>query len=166
MDIREMRNQDWPQVATIFKEGIDTGFATFQNEVPSFAQWDATHISCCRLVAEDGDGNILGWAALSPVSSRAAYRGVAEVSIYVAKAFRGRSIGRQLLDILIRNSEESGYWMLQSVVLIENLASIALHEACGFRIVGRRERIGRLADGTWSDTLLMERRSRLPYFLD
>lgn len=161
-----MREQDWPQVAIIFREGIETGFATFQSEVPTYAQWDATHITCCRLVVEDEDGHILGWAALTPVSSRAAYRGVAEVSIYIARVFRGRSIGRQLLNVLVRDSEEAGYWMLQSVVLVENLASIALHESCGFRTVGRRERIGRLPDGTWSDTLLMERRSRLPDFLD
>lgn len=166
MNIREMHVQDWSQVSTILKEGIATGFATFQQEVPEYSQWDATHIACCRLVAVDDDGSILGWAALSPVSSRVAYRGVAEVSIYVAQAHRGKSIGKQLLGYLICESEQSGYWMLQSVILVGNEASIALHESCGFRAVGKRERIGRLPNGMWSDTLLMERRSRLPDFLD
>lgn len=159
MMIREMTAGDWTEVAEILRQGIETGCATFQTEVPTITQWEAAHIPGCRLVSCDSAGTVTGWAALSPVSSRAAYRGVAEVSIYVAAFHRGKSIGRQLLDSLIQASEDAGYWTLQSVVLVSNAASIALHERCGFRLVGRRERIGRLADGTWSDTLLFERRT-------
>jgi phosphinothricin acetyltransferase len=166
MEIREMRVQDWPMVATIFQQGIDTKVATFQHEVPDWTRWDATHIASCRLVALDETEGVIGWAALSPVSSRVAYRGVAEVSIYVLETHRGKSVGKRLLEQLVRASEQAGYWMLQSVVLVENHASIALHQSCGFRTVGRREKIGRLPDGTWSDTLLLELRSRHPDFLD
>ena len=166
MNLREMQEEDWPQVAAIFQEGLATKVATFQREVPSYAQWDATYITCCRLVAVDNQDTVLGWGALSPVSSRVAYRGVAEISIYVGAAHRGKSIGKQLLQRVIYESEQAGYWMLQSVILVENKASIALHESCGFRIVGTRERIGRLSDGSWSDTLLMEKRSRHPAFSD
>jgi L-amino acid N-acyltransferase YncA len=159
MTIREMTELDWPEVADIFRQGIDTGTATFQSEVPTYAQWDATHIPTCRLVAVDEHLYIVGWAALTPVSSRCAYRGVAEVSIYIAAAHRGRKVGKQLLSALVQQSEEAGYWTLQSVILVDNNASISLHESCGFRLIGRRERISVRADGTWSDTLLMERRS-------
>jgi len=166
MNIRKMSEQDWPLVSQIFEEGLQTGVATFQREVPSYEQWNATHLTTCRLVIESDQGTVIGWAALSPVSSRVAYRGVAEVSIYIASPFRGKSLGKQLLDALVAESEQVGYWTLQSVILVSNVASIALHESCGFRVVGRRERIGQLPDGTWSDTLLLERRSRSPAFLD
>jgi len=159
MIIREMVAQDWPAVADIFNQGLKTGTATFQTEVPTYAQWDATHIVSCRLVVCLEDGSIAGWAALTPVSSRCAYRGVAEVSIYIATEFRGKKIGKQLLSALIDASEAAGYWTLQSIVLVSNQASIALHEGCGFRLIGRRERISMLSNGMWSDTLLMERRS-------
>lgn len=159
-----MTEQDWPHVGRILSEGIATGLATFQTEVPSYSQWDATHLVNCRLVATDVSGEVLGWTALSPVSSRVAYRGVAEVSIYVAQAHRGRTVGTQLLDELIVQSEQAGFWTLQAVILAGNSASLALHRRCGFRMVGRRERIGRLPNGTWSDTLLLERRSSNPAF--
>jgi len=161
MTIREMCEQDWPDVADIFRQGIETGTATFQSEVPTYVQWDATHIPSCRLVVIDEDLHIVGWAALTPVSSRCAYRGVAEVSIYIATAYRGRKVGKQLLSSLVEHSEEAGYWTLQSVILVDNQASISLHESCGFKLIGRRERISIRMDGTWSDTLLMERRSNV-----
>ena len=158
MTVRLMREEDWHAVSEIFREGLETGVATFQREVPSYEQWNASYSNACRLVVEE-DATVVGWAALSPVSSRAAYRGVGEVSIYIAKAYRGRRIGCHLLQSLISSSEQHGYWTLQAVVLVDNTASIALHTHCGFRIVGYREKIGQLADRTWSDTLLMERRS-------
>jgi phosphinothricin acetyltransferase len=154
-----MLEQDWPRVSEIYSQGIATGTATFQTEVPTYAQWDATHITSCRLVICGDSGLIIGWAALSPVSSRCAYRGVAEVSIYVAQDFRGKGYGKLLLDALVAASEEHGYWTLQSVVLVTNTMSISLHQRCGFRIIGHRERISMLADGSWCDTLLLERRS-------
>ena len=166
MNIRQMVEQDWPAVSQILFEGIATGVATFQTEVPTYMQWNSTHLEACRLVAEDDQGRILGWAALSPVSSRAAYRGVAEVSIYVATEHRGRTVGKQLLQELILRSEQAGYWTLQSVILATNGASLALHQSCGFRMVGRRERIGKLPNGTWCDTLLLELRSSSANFLD
>ena len=159
MNIREMQKEDWSDVARIFAEGIATKVATFQRTVPSQQQWDTHYIRSCRLVAHTDDGHIIGWAALSPVSSRAAYRGVAEVSIYVAADYRSRSVGSRLLKQLIACSEEAGYWTLQAVIIVENHASIALHRHCGFRVVGKRERIGLLEHGSWSDTLLLERRS-------
>ncbi len=159
MIIREMVAQDWPAVADIFNQGLKTGTATFQTEVPTYEQWNATHIISCRLVVCLESGEVAGWAALSPVSSRSAYRGVAEVSIYIATDYRGRKVGKLLLSALIEASEAAGYWTLQSVVLVSNQASIALHESCGFRLIGRRERISMLQNGLWSDTLLMERRS-------
>ncbi len=161
MTIREMSEQDWPEVADIFRQGIETGTATFQSEVPTYAQWDATHIPSCRLVVTDEDLHVVGWAALTPVSSRCAYRGVAEVSIYIATTYRGRKVGKQLLSSLVEHSEKAGYWTLQSVILVDNQASISLHESCGFKLIGRRERISIRTDGTWSDTLLMERRSNV-----
>ncbi len=166
MNIREMQKQDWPTVAEIFRVGLQTGIATFQREVPTYEQWNATHLTTCRLVIESEQGAVIGWTALSPVSSRTAYRGVAEVSIYIDAPYRGKSVGKRLLEALVEKSEEAGYWTLQAVVIVANVASIALHESCGFRVVGRRERIGRLPDGSWSDTLLLERRSRSPAFLD
>lgn len=159
MKIRLMEPDDWPQVSRILQEGIATGIATFQTEVPGSAQWDATYVSTCRLVAESEEGELLGWAALAPVSNRVAYRGVAEVSIYVGTAHRGKTVGTQLLEALVSESERAGFWTLQAVVLTMNTASLSLHLRCGFRLVGRRERIGRLPDGTWSDTILLERRS-------
>ena len=149
---------DWPLVRTIYEEGIATGNATFQMSAPTWAEWDAEHIQECRLVATEDSAAIVGWAALSRVSGRCVYAGVAEVSIYVASAARGHSVGRQLLEYLIKDSEQHGFWTLQAGIFPENLASVALHQRCGFRIVGRRERLGQMA-GRWRDVLLLERRS-------
>jgi phosphinothricin acetyltransferase len=156
--IEEMRAEDWPQVRDIYMEGIITGNATFETETPDWQQWDREHLSSCRFVARD-DESMKGWAALKPVSSRHAYRGVAEVSVYVKESARGRGCGRRLLEALISSSEQNGIWTLQAGILAENLPSLELHRRCGFREVGRRERIGKLKD-KWRDVVLMERRSR------
>jgi L-amino acid N-acyltransferase YncA len=150
---------DWPRVCEIYEEGITTANATFETAAPDWQQWDARHLSHCRLLAIDGD-DVLGWAALSPVSARRVYAGVAEVSVYVAAVARGRGVGKALLNELILNSEQQGIWMLQAGIFPENLASIALHTALGFREVGKRERLGQLA-GQWRDVVLMERRSKV-----
>jgi len=152
-----MQERDWPAVAAIFEEGIRTRNATFETAAPAWGDWDASHLAEPRLVAEDGAG-VAAWAALSPVSGRCCYAGVAEVSIYVAGRARGRGVGRALLAELVRRSEEAGLWTLQSGVFPENEPSLRLHEACGFRRVGVRERLGRL-DGAWRDVVLLERRS-------
>jgi len=147
----------WDACAAIYREGIETGNATFETRVPDFEEWDAAHLDAPRLVAL-ADGGVLGFAALSPVSRRAAYAGVAEVSVYVAAAARGRRVGTALLAALVEGSEARGLWTLQAGILAENAASLALHRAAGFRVVGTRERIGRLA-GVWRDVVLLERRS-------
>jgi phosphinothricin acetyltransferase len=152
-----MTPQDWPAVRTIYVEGIATGNATFETSPPEWEKWDAAHISTCRLVARM-NGAVLGWAALSAVSSRCVYAGVAEVSVYVCGAARGRGIGLQLLSALVEASEQADIWTLQAGIFPENEASVRLHERCGFHIVGRRERLGQLK-GKWRDVLLMERRS-------
>lgn len=150
----------WPAVRAIYAEGLATGNASFATEPPSWADWDAGHLPTCRLVAVDAaePGTVLGWAALSPVSGRCVYAGVAEVSVYVAGAARGQGVGRALLTALVRESEQAGLRTLQAGIFPENEASVRLHEAVGFRLVGRRERIGQLR-GQWRDTLLLERRS-------
>ncbi len=161
----------WPSVREIYREGIATGNATFEIEIPEWEIWDSRHLKNCRLVAlEPGDAavaegripaddvRVLGWAALSPVSSRRVYAGVAEVSVYVAAAARGRGVGKALLQGLVRESEVNGLWNLQAGIFRENAASIALHQSCGFREVGVRSRIGKLGE-TWRDVLLLERRS-------
>ncbi|HXV15989.1 MAG TPA: GNAT family N-acetyltransferase [Gemmatimonadaceae bacterium] len=157
LEILPMSPSDWPDVRTIYAEGIATGQATFESTVPDWDRWDRSHLASCRLVAKS-NGAIVGWAALSPVSSRKVYEGVAEVSVYVASTARGKGIGRRLLDGLVDQSESNGIWTLQASVFPENEASIALHRACGFRIVGRRERIA-LHNGVWRDTFFLERRS-------
>ena len=154
-----MRARDWPQVSRIYLEGIAGGHATFETEAPSWEAWDASHLSTGRLVMCQGE-EIIGWAALSRVSNRQAYAGVAEVSIYVAQKHRGKGIGAALMQRLMAESEANGIWTLQASVFPENAATIALHRHCGFREVGRRERISRL-NGVWRDTLLFERRSDL-----
>jgi L-amino acid N-acyltransferase YncA len=148
---------DWPAVSAIYADGIETRNATFETEVSSWESWDSSHLPEHRLVARDDD--VLGWAALSPYSDRCAYGGVAEVSVYVAKGARGRGVGRALLEALIESAEDAGIWTLQAGVFPENLASIQLHRSCGFRVVGVRERIGKL-DGQWRDVVLLERRSK------
>ena len=150
----------WPAVREIYLEGIATGNATFETELPEWEKWDSAHRKDCRLVArETGQASIiLGWAALSPVSARRVYAGVAEVSIYIAAAARGRGIGKALLHPLVEESERIGLWTLQAGIFPENTASIKLHKSYGFREVGIRHRIGQLGD-TWRDVLLLERRS-------
>lgn len=156
--IRSMTEEDWPEVAEIYRQGIETGSATFQNEIPSFIEWNAAHISECRFVSIEED-KVIGWVSLSKVSSRPVYCGVAELSIYIAAQARGKGIGKQLMAHLIQKSEKSGFWLLQSGIMEDNKSSIALHENCGFRKVGYRERIGRDIKGKWRSTVLMERRS-------
>src|SRR5580698_641045 len=157
MPITSMASDDWHVVRSIYVEGIATGNATFETAVPDWTKWDGGHHKSCRLIAKDGP-EILGWAALSPVSSRQVYAGVAEVSIYVAGTARGRGVGRALLTALIEASERAEIWTLQAGIFPENVASIRLHKSCGFREVGLRQRIGQMA-GVWRDVCLLERRS-------
>jgi L-amino acid N-acyltransferase YncA len=152
-----MRPDDWPAVRAIYAEGIATGNATFETEAPSWEEWDAEHLREHRLVARRG-GEIVGWAAVVPVSGRCVYAGVAEHSVYVSAAARGQGVGRRLLEALVVSTEQAGIWTLQSGIFPENSVSLRLHEACGFRIVGIRERLGQ-HQGRWRDVVLMERRS-------
>ena len=163
MKINPLTTAHWPQVLAIYAEGIATGHATFATELPTWQAWDDSHLAATRLVAvADGSGpdaaNVLGWVALSPVSGRCVYAGVAEVSIYIAAVARGQGVGQALLTALIAAAETQGIWTLQAGIFPENTASLALHEKSGFRLVGRRERIGQL-HGQWRDTVLLERRS-------
>jgi phosphinothricin acetyltransferase len=153
-----MTQGDWPSVREIYEAGIATGHATFELAAPAWAEWDRAHLADHRLVATDPDGVVAGWVALSPVSDRCAYAGVVEHSVYVHPAYRRRGIGRQLLLALVDSTERAGIWTIQTGIFPENRASVALHEAVGFRVIGRRERIGKLG-GRWRDTLLLERRS-------
>lgn len=157
-----MTGDDQEAVLAIYAEGMATGHATFQNDLPTWREWDEGHIEEARLVAVK-DGEILGWAALTPVSGRCVYAGVAEVSLYVAEKGRGQGIGKALMDALIEGSEVAGIWTLQAGIFPENKASVALHAYGGFRLVGRREALGKMAygplQGQWRDVLLMERRS-------
>ncbi len=159
MMIEPMQPADWPTVEAIYAEGIATRVATFETATPAWEEFDRRHLPVCRLVARDDEG-IAAWAVLAPVSPRPVYAGVAEESVYVALRARGRGAGKAMLDALVRESESQGFWMLQGVILAENEASLRLHRACGFREVGRRERIGQ-SYGVWRDTVLMERRSRI-----
>jgi len=149
--------KDWPTVREIYEQGIATGNATFATDAPEWQAWDAGHLKSCRLAAHD-NGTLVGWAALSAVSSRCVYAGVAEVSVYIASAARGKGIGKKLLQALVQESEKQGLWTLQAGIFPENEPSIATHLACGFRQVGRRERLGKMK-GIWRDVLLFERRS-------
>jgi phosphinothricin acetyltransferase len=156
MEIRELASSDWPVVAAIWADGMATGDATFETEVPSWEEFDRTRLPGHRLVAVDGD--VVGWAALTPTSPRDCYAGVAENSVYVAADARGRGVGSALLDALLAGADAGGIWTVQTSVFPENEASVALHLHAGFRVVGRRERIARL-NGVWRDTLFLERRS-------
>jgi L-amino acid N-acyltransferase YncA len=157
--IEPMTSADWEHVRAIYLEGIASGQATFETEVPPWEQWDAAHHAFARLVARL-DRRVVGWAALSPVSRRPCYAGVAEVSVYVAAAHRTRGVGRLLLLAAIAESEKHGIWTLQGATFPENTASLQLQKACGFREIGRRERIAQLG-GAWRDTILTERRSHV-----
>ena len=157
VDVRPMRADDWPVVEIIYAAGIATGDATFETEPPSWERFDATRLADHRVVAVDGD-HVVGWAAVSPVSERCVYAGVVEHSVYVAPDAAGRGVGRALLQHVIASTEADGIWTIQSGVFPENMASLALHERCGFRVVGRRDRLG-CQDGRWRDVVLIERRS-------
>lgn len=157
--LRTMAAVDWDSVGALYLAGIATGQATFEMEVPTWGNWNQAHLAAPRLVAV-ADETILGWAALSPVSTRSVYAGVAEVSVYVGEPVRGKGVGLLLLKTLVQESEKHGIWTLQAGIFPENSASISLHKSCGFREVGRRERIGKM-NGIWRDTLLFERRSTL-----
>lgn len=156
--IEAMTPAHWDGVRRVYLEGIATGLATFETEAPPWESWDRAHRADCRLVALADAGEVLGFAALSKVSERCVYGGVAEVSVYVAARARGSGLGRRLLERLIRDSEDAGIWTLQAGIFPENAASIAIHEKSGFRVVGVRRRLGRLA-GRWRDVALLERRS-------
>ncbi len=155
--IDQMTPEDWPEVRSIYEEGIATRNATFEAEAPSWETWDAAHIKACRVVARGGQV-VLAWGALSPVSRRQCYAGVAEVSVYVRESARGQGVGRALLEHLVAASEAEGIWTLQGATFAENTVSLRLQASCGFRVVGRRERIAQV-DGVWRDTVLTERRS-------
>jgi L-amino acid N-acyltransferase YncA len=157
LEIGPLTINDWEAVRSIYVAGIETGNATFQQSAPDWEEWDAGHLRSCRLVARRSQ-EVVGWAALSPVSKRPVYRGVAEVSIYIAEMARGHGIGAQLMAALIAASESEGIWTLQAGIFPENRASIALHARAGFRIVGTRSRLGCM-NGQWRDVVLMERRS-------
>jgi phosphinothricin acetyltransferase len=159
MKTRHLRPQDWPDVLRIYEEGMLTRNATFETQPPSWEAWDAGHLAEHRLVVTLDD-EVVGWAALSPTSDRACYRGVAEESIYVTERVRGLGFGRQLLGALVASAEAAGIWTLQAGIFPENEASIALHVALGFRVVGVRERLGR-SHGVWRDVVLLERRSEM-----
>ena len=160
--IDRMTPEDWGHVRSIYWQGIDTGDATFESDVPKWEAWDAEHLSSPRLVARAGD-TILGWGALSPVSERRVYAGVAEISLYVDAEHRRRGVGTALLRALIDGSEREGIWTLQAGIFPENRTSLGLVSRCGFREVGRRERLGKMAygphAGRWRDVVLLERRS-------
>lgn len=157
--IRELEAKDWTEVKNIYLEGIATGQATFQTEAPSWEDWDKGHINRLRYVAVNHD-HVAGWIALSPVSGRCVYAGVAEVSIYISAQYRGQNIGYQLLQHLITESELQGIWTLQAGIFPENQASLALHQKLGFRIVGLREKLGK-QNGIWRDVNFLERRSKI-----
>jgi len=157
MTIEPMTAADWPAVRAIYEEGLATGLGSFEVAAPSWDDWDAARLPHTRLVVRE-NGVVIAWAALSAVSKRACYAGVAELGIYVAAAARGRGVGKQLLQAVIASAEANGIWTLQGSTFPENSASIGVQQSCGFRIVGRREKIGK-RDGVWRDTVLLERRS-------
>ncbi len=159
LEVRDLRADDWPEVARIYREGIETGNATFETDVPSWGRWDSAHLPVHRLVAE-GDGRLVGWAALVPVSPRECYAGVAEISAYVGADARGEGIGSALLGAVIESAERGGIWTLQTGVFPENEVSLRLLKRFAFRVVGTLERIGRL-HGAWRDVVLVERRSEV-----
>jgi len=158
IEIKPMRAGDWPAVREIYEQGIATGDATFDTEPPDWEKWDAGHLKECRLVARAPEGEVVAWAALSPVQRKSAYRGVAEGSLYVRENARGTGVGRALTEAMIEASEAAGIWTVELWIFPENRASITLVESLGFRTVGVRERIGKRA-GRWRDVVVMERRS-------
>ena len=161
INIRPMLSSDYPTVARIYEEGIATGNATFQDSAPTWESWDKAHVPYARLVVENTEGDVIAWAALTAVSDRCVYAGVAEESIYVSESARGLGIGRLLMAKLIEESEAKGVWTLQAGIFPENEGSVKLHEKSGFRCIGYRERIGKMSDGRWRDSLIFERRSKI-----
>lgn len=159
--IREMKREDWNRVKEIYLQGIETKKSTFQTEVPEYEEWDKGHLKENRLVAVGERGEVIGWIALSPTSSRCVYRGVVEVSVYIAKEARGNHVGYSLMMKIIDETEKMDIWTLYAAIISTNEASIVLHKKCGFRVVGRRERIAKDADGIWRDVVIMERRSKI-----
>lgn len=159
MEIRKIEQEHYPKIVDIYLQGIATGIATFQTGATDWGTWDKSHLPNCRIAAFEGN-EMAGWAALSPVSSRCVYAGVAEVSIYIAENYRGKGAGKYLLLKLVEESEAAGIWTLQSGIFSDNTASIKLHEQCGFREIGYREKIGK-KDGVWKDNIIMERRSKV-----
>jgi L-amino acid N-acyltransferase YncA len=157
VQVRELRHEDWPAVRAIYEQGIAGGNATFETEAPTWEDWDRSHLEGHRLVALQA-GEVVGWAALAPVSGRCVYAGVTEDSVYVADSAQGRGVGRALLEALVERSEHDGIWTIEAGIFPENEASIELHRRCGFRVVGVHERLGK-HNGVWRDVLLMERRS-------
>lgn len=157
MEIKSFGRENYQQAAEIYRQGVATGIAVFQTDIPAWEEWDAEHLLVCRIAVFD-DARMLGWAAVAPVSGRCAFAGVAEVSVYVAENARGRGVGEFLLKNLIAQSENAGLWTLHSEIFAENLASIRIHEKCGFRLIGRREKIAR-KNNEWKDTVLLEKRS-------
>lgn len=158
MEIRPITKDNFPEVVEIYKQGLATNIATFQNDLPQWEDWNKGHLDFCRISIYENN-KMLGWTALTPVSSRCVYAGVAEVSVYIAQKERGKGIGKILLNELITQSEANEIWMLQSGIFSENQSSIKLHEKCGFRMVGYREKIGK-KNGIWKDNILMEYRSK------
>jgi L-amino acid N-acyltransferase YncA len=159
VSIEPLLSKDWDAVRSIYLQGIRTGDATFEQDAPEWKDWDASHLAACRIVARSGQ-RVVGWAALSVVSKRHVYRGVAEVSVYVEEAARGRGIGALLLTGLVSRSEKEGIWTLQAGIFPENIASVQLHQRAGFRVVGTRAKLGLMGD-RWRNVLLMERRSTI-----
>jgi L-amino acid N-acyltransferase YncA len=157
MEIEQLTEKHWPEVSDIYASGLATGNANFSSRVPEWEEWDKAHLKNCRLVMTD-DGKVWGWAALTAISDHCVFAGVAEVSVYVHESARGSGIGKRLLRAVVDESEKNNLWTLEARIFAENLASIHIHQANGFRIVGRRERIGQL-NGIWRDTILLERRS-------
>ena len=156
VELRALTEDDWTAVAEIYWDGMRDGLATFETEVPPWGRWDASHLPEHRLVAVL-DGDVVGWSALSPASARRCYAGVVENSVYVAREVQGHGVGRALLEALIKGARRDGIWMIQTSIFPENRASLVLHERCGFRVVGTRERIAK-RDGVWRDTIFLEKR--------
>ncbi len=157
--LAQLTAEDWPAAAQIYQAGIEAGNATFEPAAPEWEQWSRMRSDYPAVVARTPDGEVIGWAALTPVSPRPVYRGVGAISIYVAPERARRGVGRALLEALLDAAESAGFWTLEAGIFPENTASIALHESCGFRFVGLRERVGQMPDGRWRDVLLYERRS-------
>jgi L-amino acid N-acyltransferase YncA len=158
MTILPLLSKHWPAVKAIYEDGLATGNASFQTSAPGWEEWDAAHLKHSRLVASDGD-TVLGWAALTPVSGRCVYAGVAEVSVYIDNNSRGKGVGKAILQALIAESEKNGLWTLQAGIFPENTPSLRIHTKAGFRTIGTREKIGQM-NGVWRDTVLLERRSK------